>query len=283
MLKKINYFLPTLSQSWVIVFYMLFIGSILAVPVTLVFSANDVKPPMWLLYIIPFIPPFLYAVIKGKKAAEKGLTKPVAIEATNLGSINPLIFGAICIAATLSWGVVLEPLTAWIPMPDSFKKLFEELTSNGASSFITAAILAPILEEYFLRGIITRGLFYNGKPLRAILWGAAIFAIIHMNPWQAISAFIIGIFLGWVYWRTHSLLAVIFIHFVNNGTAVLISNLLPDMEGDTTYLDVLTRYNAEQYYIPLYILALAIVAGSIYVLNKQLPKNNFNIATQNLS
>lgn len=280
MLKKINYFLPTLSQSWIIVFYMLFIGSILAVPVTLVFISNDVTTPMWLLYVIPFIPPFIYAIIKGKGAAEKGLTRPVAIEATNLGSMNPIIFGVICIIATFSLGIVLEPLATCIPMPDSFKKLFEDLVSNGATSFITAAILAPILEEFFLRGIITRGLFYNEKPLRAILWGAVIFAIIHMNPWQAIGAFIIGIFLGWVYWRTHSLLAVIFIHFVNNGTAVALSNILPDIEGDTTNLDLLTRYNAEQYYIPIYIFALAIVVGSIYVFNKQLPKSSFNTTEQ---
>lgn len=40
--------------------------------------------------------------------------------------------------------------------------------------------------------------------------------IVHLNPWQFVGALIIGIFSGWVYYKTRKLFLSILIHLVNN-------------------------------------------------------------------
>lgn len=54
-----------------------------------------------------------------------------------------------------------------------------------------------------------------GHPLSSLIFGA-----VHGNPVQIPFAFVLGTALGWMYYRTGSLLPSILMHFVNNGTAV---------------------------------------------------------------
>lgn len=114
-----------------------------------------------------------------------------------------------------------------IILPEISEDLQDELTKMmnfNLPVLLTTIVAAPVLEEIFCRGIICEGLIKNNSPREAILWSALIFAVIHLNPWQGISAFAIGCFLGWIYWKTRSILPCIFIHFVNNSAAVLIYN-----------------------------------------------------------
>ena len=99
-------------------------------------------------------------------------------------------------------------------MPEYMLEIFEKILNNSIWAFITTVVAAPILEEYLLRGVIERGLLKHTTPLQAILWSSFFFAVIHLNPWQAIGAFTAGLFLGWIYWKTRSLTACIFIHAV---------------------------------------------------------------------
>ena len=107
----------------------------------------------------------------------------------------------------LSLSVVIEPTTSFIPMPDSIKAIFEKAFVESAlwDMIVSTCILAPLLEELLCRGIMLRGMLARRKaPWKAIVWSALIFAVMHMNPWQSIPAFLIGLLLGWVYYRTHS-------------------------------------------------------------------------------
>lgn len=117
--------------------------------------------------------------------------------------------------------LVLDPLTSAIPMPDFMKELFEKVISNDIYSFLAIAIAAPILEELLFRKIMLEGLEVNYGARKAILWSAILFAIFHMNPWQGIGAFVIGIFLGWIYVKTRDIWLCIFVHFFNNALSFL--------------------------------------------------------------
>jgi membrane protease YdiL (CAAX protease family) len=43
-----------------------------------------------------------------------------------------------------------------------------------------------------------------------------LFGVVHLNPWQFVSAFVIGVFSGWVYYKTRKLTLSIMIHLTNN-------------------------------------------------------------------
>ena len=76
------------------------------------------------------------------------------------------------------------------------------------------------------------------NPVLAIIISALFFAVIHLNPWQAIPAFIIGCLLGYVYYKTGSLKLTMLMHCVNNTFAVICSRL-PGMEEAEGWMDVI--------------------------------------------
>ena len=273
MFEKIRNFLPSLTQCWVIVFYLLVIGglgvgTILSVVCSsLGYEISSLNPLVS--YILPMIPAFLY-ILYGRKDP-KG---PVPLEKRDFGGISPFIVYPLLAFAILAIGFVSEPLSSLFPMPETMKQIFEKILSDSFWAFLTTVVAAPVIEEFLLRGIMMRGLLVHTTPTNAILWSSFFFALIHMNPWQAIGAFIAGAFLGWIYWRTHSLIACIFIHAINNGTAYFIQLMNPALPPDSTYKDLLNCPNDNLYYIVFVIFAVSL-AAVLHYLNVKLPKGKF--------
>ena len=127
--------------------------------------------------------------------------------------------------------VLIEPVESIIPKLDYFIEDYSQMIRPDVLSFLLVVIAAPLLEEIFFRGILLEGFLHNYSPRKAILLSALIFGAIHLNPIQIPGAFLIGIFLGWVYWKTRTLLPVILIHFINN----LISFLVYLSHGDAIF------------------------------------------------
>ena len=128
---------------------------------------------------------------------------------------------------------------------EMFMEIMKQMTGGVFwSSFLVVAIFAPIFEEWLCRGMVLRGLLTKMKPVWAIVISALFFAVIHANPWQALNAFLIGLLMGYVYYKTGSLILTMVIHFVNNGTAVILSNIesLKDYEYMIDMMDRGTYY-----------------------------------------
>ena len=126
---------------------------------------------------------------------------------------------------------------------DMIMELMKEMTGGPFwSSFLVVAIFAPIFEEWLCRGMVLRGLLTKMKPVWAIVISALFFAVIHANPWQALNAFLIGLVMGYVYFKTGSLILTMIIHFVNNGTAVVLSNV-ESLKDYDYWIDILGKQN----------------------------------------
>lgn len=214
--------------------------------------------------IITFVAIF-YAVNKiyGKGAVSKRLFVDRQIDWT----VYALIF-----MATISLVVVLEPISTLLlklwPMGDWWKNLFNQSFTPSVTTFIMVAILAPLFEEILMRGVVLRGLLNGGtSPRNAIIWSSLLFALIHMNPWQAVPAFIIGLLLGWIYWKTRSIWPSIFIHFVNNLVG-FIGLLIVDSKGlsitDTTLEDL-----AGGYFSSIFVVAAVLLIVTFGLLRKR--------------
>lgn len=174
----------------------------------------------------------------------------------------------------LQFGITM-PLADLIPMPDALKEVFRELNEmNGVLSFISIAIAAPVLEEFIFRGIVLEGLLRNYSPRKAILISSFLFGIVHLNPWQFISAMAIGCLAGWVYYRSRNLWLPILIHFANNSLAFLGSFFVDsDLMIDQTLVEI---YGGRtNYFISIGIALTAVIVGVI-LLNKQLTKFNWS-------
>ena len=264
MLKRLFNHLPSLNQCWVIVFFLIVVGGLgVGTLLTVIcgYLGVDVTSINPLLsYVLPIIPALLYIHFS---APETG-------DGTSIGfRPGKLAYYPLYAAAILALGFVTEPLSSLFPMPEYMLEIFEKILNNSIWAFITTVVAAPILEEYLLRGVIERGLLKHTTPLQAILWSSFFFAVIHLNPWQAIGAFAAGLFLGWIYWKTRSLTACIFIHAVNNGTAYFIQLLNPELPAGCTYKDFLDMHMPGYYWIVFVIFAVLLAAILLY-LNKRL-------------
>ena len=136
--------------------------------------------------------------------------------------VIPLYFGTVALLAGL-----ISPVAASIPMPESAKEVMRTLVSQtGVFAFLVFVLIAPLLEELIFRGIILDGLLRRYSPLTSILVSSVIFGLAHLNPWQFVTAFFLGCFMGWVYLRSGSLAGCVLIHMSANFSGYLLRLLL---------------------------------------------------------
>lgn len=88
--------------------------------------------------------------------------------------------------------------------------------------FLVFAILPAICEELAFRGYILNGLLKRFRPRSAILLTSFLFALFHMNVFQFLPAFFLGVILGLLTVRSRSLFPAMIFHFLYN--AVLLSS-----------------------------------------------------------
>lgn len=141
-----------------------------------------------------------------------------------------MFFGINIIRSELS-----NVLRMLLPIPDKFfEGLFYE-PDNAFLLIISIALFPAFTEEVFHRGIIARNFFRIYSPRKAIVLSAALFGIIHINPWQAVNAFWGGIFYGWIYWRYRSIWLCMFMHAYHNILAIFMYYPYVRIENHTGY------------------------------------------------
>ena len=122
-----------------------------------------------------------------------------------------------------------------VEMPDSFTKLFEGIMGSRWG-YLSLGILAPIAEEVVFRGAVLRVLlnaFHRNWHWLPIVISALLFGAVHGNLPQFIHASLLGLLLGWLYYRTGSIVPGIVLHWVNNTIAYILFNLMPQSADST--------------------------------------------------
>ena len=127
----------------------------------------------------------------------------------------------------------------FIPTPeyvlDLNNLLKPESFLGGVLLFVAVVILAPLGEEIIFRGFLQQTLEKQWKDITlAILFTALIFSLIHMNPYWFIQIYLLGIILGFLAWKTKSIIAPLILHSLNNSMALLLSLL--DLQHNSLYI-----------------------------------------------
>ena len=160
---------------------------------------------------------------------------------------------------TLLW-VALFSLGTIIPLSFLYEQLGIEMDENTQQiitsmmkepwGYVAVGILAPLAEEVVFRGAILRtllGIMSKKNHWVAILISAAIFGVVHANLAQFVNALLMGLLLGWMYYRTGSLVPGILLHWINNTMAYVLTNIMPQSDGkliDLFHGDEKTLYYA---------------------------------------
>lgn len=174
---------------------------------------------------------------------------------------------------TLSWSCVAA-LGAIVPsmwlqeqMPELPNFVENEFDMVLASrwGYLAIGLLAPLAEEIVFRGAILRALLSSPRlsAAGAVVLSAVLFALIHFNPAQLPHAFVIGLLLGWMYYRTGSILPGIAYHWANNSVAYVLYNLYPN--PDMKLIDLFQ--GSQQHVLMALCFSLLILLPALYQLH----------------
>ncbi len=94
----------------------------------------------------------------------------------------------------------------------NYQEMMESLMKSPITSLIQICVLAPVIEEILMRGVVLGGLKKSCGTATALLISAALFACLHFNMVQTLSAFVCGIVLGLLYIRTNSVFCCMMAH-----------------------------------------------------------------------
>lgn len=135
---------------------------------------------------------------------------------------------------------------------------------------ISVCLMAPVVEECVFRGAIERVLLDKGwKPWWAIVTSALIFAVFHGNLTQGMTALVLGLFMGWVFYRTRNLWLCIFVHLINN-TVATVGSLVA---GGGQTLDWEGNFSAPVNGL-LVVAGLALLATSAWLVHRTMTPDN---------
>ena len=275
LLSNYNSFMPGfIDLIWVILLFIVgaFLGSKLLSAFILSGHADlATKYGMLIAYPLMFVPPMLYASAKSRR--EEGFTDGYALDNNNFGKHRGYTMAFAAIVMSIATAFVIEPASMLLPeMPEDKVKAMEALLDGPAwVTIISACIFAPFFEEWLCRGIVLRGMLKHVKPTWAIIISALFFALIHMNFWQAVPAFLMGLVFGYVYYKTGSLKLTMLMHCVNNTMAFVVSRI-PSLKDMEYFADVLSPWA----YAGVYTAAcIALICG--FIILKGIPQKEGNL------
>ena len=157
-----------------------------------------------------------------KKDKEEGVYKPIGQKLDGIKSVAFIACG--CLA---SWGLaaILQRIVSML-MPVTASNvnsaMSQTLGGNVAIGIIIAVVLAPIMEELTVRGIILQRSKKAFGLVGCMIISALMFGLFHMNLIQAVYVIPMGLFWGFVGYKFNSVIPCIFCHMLNNFLGVII-------------------------------------------------------------
>ncbi len=128
---------------------------------------------------------------------------------------------AMTLPESLSW------LEQWMRrMQEQNQELMQAfLNMTGVKQWIlnvlVVGVTAAVAEEFFFRGLLQRMLYqWNGRAHVAIIASAFLFSAFHMQFFDFLPRFFLGLVLGYLLYFTGTIWVPVFAHFINNFAGV---------------------------------------------------------------
>ncbi|SDX67670.1 CPBP family intramembrane glutamic endopeptidase [Hymenobacter psychrophilus] len=163
--------------------------------------------------------------------------------------------------------IMVLSLQEFLELPNWFQTSFERMARQPAAAMLFGGIAIPVLEEVLFRGLILQGLLRQRRPWVAIGQQALLFGLVHFNPAQSLNAFFLGLLLGWLCYRTGSLLVCIGIHALNNSLFFGLMIWRPELVK--THATFPALFGSNWTYAGLVALAAAVLALLLWRVSRQ--------------
>ena len=132
-----------------------------------------------------------------------------------------------------SFNLLTSVIISMFPWPESWIDSYMISSSaidNSLVAWLTAVIMAPVLEEIVFRGLVYTRLKKGLPQMMAAIMTSLIFGIAHGTIIWAIYTFIFGMVLIWIFEKFGSLTASILLHLAYNLSGMALA-LIPEEAG----------------------------------------------------
>lgn len=137
----------------------------------------------------------------------------------------------------ISFTVLVDELdriiATFIEVPPEWHELLSRVFTIDSFSdaiilFTAVVLFASVFEEMVFRGMLQQAFEQRVVPPKALFSTALVFAFMHLfSPWT-IQILILGLILGYLAWRSNSIIPGIILHCFNNSFALLFLNIQPE-------------------------------------------------------
>lgn len=151
-------------------------------------------------------------------ARRLGSALPAAVGLRDIVEPGKWIAAALAVAVLARVGaawyaLILQALHVQLPGENvDVTRLFPHGPLGSALTFALLVFAAPFAEEVVFRGVLLTSLRDRWGDASAIVGSAAIFAVIHLNPYVMTPIFLLALGLGWLFVRSRSLWVNILCH-----------------------------------------------------------------------
>lgn len=226
-----------------------------------------------LIFIVP--PLVLYGFTRAQPLRQLGFQKPNTAWMLLIGLA--LMFVSLPITNLLTtwnekmnFGEAFEALEALLKqLEETAADLTEQMLQVDTIwgllfNLVVIALIPAIGEELTFRGVLQQALVKGTKNAHVgIILSAAVFSFIHFQFYGFLPRMFLGILLGYLFYYSGSIWTSILMHFVNNGTVVVLAYL-----DYKEVVDVDFEHFGSTSSIPLMVLSLLLTVGIIYLSSK---------------
>lgn len=128
-------------------------------------------------------------------------------------------------------GFLVMPIASFVNIlsqffvPNTMVQASDELLSGGGASdlfvLLVSGIVAPFIEEFVFRGILSTGFTKYGTPVKAMFLSGLFFGLMHLNLNQLCYAFVLGLIFYIANRASGSVYTSVIMHIVINSVNML--------------------------------------------------------------
>lgn len=196
------------------------------------------------IFIVPSIC-YGYLINKNNVKTELGLKKingfiPILLSVLILVTANPFISWLVELNESLHLPEALKSVEQWMKTSEESAKVitaaFLDITSflDLLYTLLIIGVIPAVGEELLFRGVLQR-IFtkWFKNTFLAILLASIVFSAFHLQFYGFLPRMVMGLLLGYLFYYSKSLWLPILVHFINNGSIVIIAYFNPEILNNT--------------------------------------------------
>ncbi|MBN2328639.1 MAG: CPBP family intramembrane metalloprotease [Candidatus Omnitrophica bacterium] len=129
-----------------------------------------------------------------------------------------LIGGIVFFVLNVLHGIMMDQIVGIdVAEKNPWMSIEDFSTAPLIATLLVGGIMAPFVEEIFLRGVMFGAFAALGHKTTGIVFTVLLFIFLHLDPINTLAYAMLGLGFLWVYIRTRNLASAILAHILNNS------------------------------------------------------------------